>query len=69
MILGIADRMRASGAPTFLHGNALRGGVKPGDAPNAFHQRLPMMRPRPADQRAINVEENQSAVGHQEMQS
>jgi hypothetical protein len=28
-----------------------------------------MMRPRPADQRAINVEENQSAVGHQEMQS
>ena len=47
-----------------LHRNSFSGGIEAGDSPDSFHQRLPMVWPRAADQRPIDIEEHQRAKGH-----
>jgi hypothetical protein len=47
-----------------LHRNAIGGGLKPGNAADRHDQRLAVVRPRAADQRAIDIEKDESLVGH-----
>jgi N-carbamoylputrescine amidase len=46
-----------------LHGDAVGGGVEAGDAADAFHQGFAVMGPGTAGEGAVDIEENQSAVG------